>query len=192
MLEASDGRTIIGSLDGTISMLNDGKVVEWQPASAIDAPINHLCETPEGIAVATEGNGLFILKGTNLRHIRSSKGLPDANVRGLAVFDAQLLIATNAGLYRFGLKDNIVQNITASHGSSAIECRPGAMLHDGSFVWIGTAAGMVRVQISELPKQASAPKLTLSELQLFYHPIDWKQRDVATLSSGMPSALTLG
>ena len=192
MLEASDGRTIIGSLDGTISMLKDGKVVEWQPASAIDAPINHLCETPEGIAVATEGNGLFILKGTSLRHIRSSKGLPDANVRGLAVFDAQLLIATNAGLYRFGLKDNIVQNITASHGSSAIECRPGAMLHDGSFVWIGTAAGMVRVQISELPKQASAPKLTLSELQLFYHPIDWKQRDVATLSSGMPSALTLG
>jgi ligand-binding sensor domain-containing protein/serine phosphatase RsbU (regulator of sigma subunit) len=194
MLNTSDGRLMIGSLDGTLSQYVDGAVRTIDTEIKIDAPINHLSETKEGIWVATEGNGAFLLNGDRLIHYGANSGIPDLNVRSIMSVGNDLFAGTSSGIFRLMVGDTNVefQSIGANHQIGLLECRAGSILKEGSKVWFGTSKGVVCVKAREIRKRLAPPKLYFEGLQLFYHTVNWGERGLETDTAGMPTELVLG
>lgn len=194
LLLMDDGRVIIGSLDGTVSELQEGEFKELVPSISTAHTVNHLTPSEHGLLVATEGNGLFILDDAGeLRHLTARNGLPDMNVRSVADVDGQLYIGTSHGIYSIAVNDTVVraQTIDARSLGGVIGCRAGALLKEGGTLWFGTSRGIMRLQTRELPDISRPPHLFFEGLELFYRTVRWSDRNLSTDASGLPIQLSL-
>lgn len=193
LMQLSDGRVLIGSLDGTVSEFKDGQVTELASSSAIRNAVNHLLSTPLGILIATEGNGLFLLNDLRLRHFTDRSGLPDMNVRSAAEVDGHIYIGTGHGIFSVTVEDTLLsaQTIDARALGGVLECRAGAVLREGTTLWFGTSRGMMRLQTRELPDISRPPHLFFEGLELFYRPVKWAVLGYETDAAGLPMGLSL-
>jgi ligand-binding sensor domain-containing protein/serine phosphatase RsbU (regulator of sigma subunit) len=193
LLAQKDGSVVIGSLDGTLSKLRDGEITELRPSSAIINKVNHLAATTQGVCIATEGNGFFLLDGEKLRHFTTGNGLPDMNVRSAVQVDGLLYIGTAHGIFMLTVGDTVVRakTIDARALGGVLECRAGAVLQEGSTLWFGTSRGMMRLQTRELPDISLPPHLFFEGIELFYKQVKWRDRKLQTDAAGLPLGLSL-
>ncbi|MCF8257753.1 MAG: SpoIIE family protein phosphatase [Flavobacteriales bacterium] len=193
LANADNGRVLIGSLDGTVSEWDGDAVRELRPSSAIKSTVNHLVLTTRGTCIATEGNGLFLLKGGALLHFTDRNGLPDMNVRSAAEVEGHLYIGTAHGIFMLTMEDTSVRatTIDARALGGILECRAGAVLAEGTTLWFGTSRGMMRLQTRELPDITRSPHLFFEGVELFYRHVRWADKGFDPDRVGMPMGLTL-
>jgi ligand-binding sensor domain-containing protein/serine phosphatase RsbU (regulator of sigma subunit) len=186
-------QVLIGSMDGTVSVLNDGEVNQLLSASAIGAPVNHFSDTRSGICISTEGNGLFLFKDGKLRHITMEQGLPDRYVRSACEVMGKLYVGTSKGIFCVELEDVAlrVMTVQSSFKGESVECMPGALLQEGGTLWFGTSTGVIRFQPRQFPSSTSAPHLFMEGLDLFYKPVNWLEKGFGTDARGLPMELVL-
>ncbi len=186
-------QVLIGSMDGTVSVLNDRGVDQLLSASAIRAPVNHFAETRSGICISTEGNGLFLFKDGKLRHIAMEQGLPDRYVRSACEVMGKLYVGTSKGIFCVELEDVALRVITvqSSFKGESVECMPGALLQEGGTLWFGTSMGVIRFQPRQFPGSTGAPHLFMEGLELFYKPVNWLEKGFGTDGRGLPMELVL-
>ncbi len=190
----SDGdRVVIGSLDGTLSVYEQGEVRILFDATAVGAPVNHITGTDRGLLVSTEGNGLFLFNGSELRQFTTRQGLPDDRVRSATALDGGLFIGTPEGVFSIVVGDSLVtaRTVHTSFLDQRVECLPGALLHEGTMLWFGTTLGVMRFQPRQFSGHTPAPFLFLEGLELFYRPVKWADRGWTTDDGGMPAELVL-
>jgi ligand-binding sensor domain-containing protein/serine phosphatase RsbU (regulator of sigma subunit) len=193
MAGMADGSVAIGSLNGAVSLLRGGDVSVLAPSTVVGNRVNHLAATTQGLGVATEGNGLFLVENERIRHFTDAQGLPDMNVRSMAEVDGRIFIGTAQGIFSVELMDTVLraQAIDARAMGGVLECRAGSILLEGSTLWFGTSRGMMRLQTRELPDIIRPPHLFFHGLELFYKPVKWGNAGYDTDAAGLPVGLSL-
>ncbi len=95
--------------------------------------------------------------------------------------DSTLIVGTFKGFDKvtFAKSGNIkaITNYNANDGFSGVECNENAIFMDEQQqIWFGTVNGLTKYSPALEPHIATAPVLKITDIQLFFKPISWKER----------------
>jgi len=188
----ADGKGVVGTADGSVFIL-DGFMVEKRIELNANSPITDICESPFGLAIASQTDGLFLINGGAIRQVGPETGLVGASIRSLAAMGGKLFIGTIHGLEQLSLVgDSIrVREYDQSKGFLGKTCKRGAMLSDGNSLWIGTSEGITRFTENERSDDLFEPQTFLTDVQLDYKSVDWTTRGFEVSEMGLPNSLNL-
>ena len=173
-------------------MLN-GTTVETQIELNTNSPITDIAESPFGLAIASQTDGLFLVNGEAIRQVGRETGLVGASIRSLATMGDKLFIGTVHGLEQLSLVgDSLrVREYDGSKGFLGKTCKRGAMLASENELWIGTGEGITRFVESERSDDLFEPNTFITEVQLDYNSVNWADRGFQVSASGLPQKLSL-
>jgi ligand-binding sensor domain-containing protein/signal transduction histidine kinase len=143
---AEDDESVLAAVGPILYRCHNGKLLafEYKDAAPDYYWINCLCVAKDGtIWVASNGGGIYSLKGGQAQHLSPANGLSSDRVQCFCEdVDGSMWAGMNTGLAR--IKNGLVKNIRAENG--LVDERIFAMVPDDvGFFWICTGQGIVRV-----------------------------------------------
>ncbi|MCF8461315.1 MAG: SpoIIE family protein phosphatase [Flavobacteriales bacterium] len=188
----ADGKGVVGTADGSVFILDEFRV-EKKLELNTNSPITDICESPFGLAISSQTDGLYLVKDDAIRQVGTETGLVGASIRSLASMGGKLFIGTIHGLEQLSLVgDSIrVREYDQSKGFLGKTCKRGAMLTDGNSIWIGTSEGITRFTENERADDLFEPQTFLTEIQLDYNSVNWTKRGFDVSEMGLPQGLSL-
>ena len=140
----SDDLVWLGSVHG-LYYFDGEKANRFQPANQdFKHTVTDLIELQEGaLLIATNGNGLFILEGDQIRRITKEEGLTSNTIRSLFVdHEKRIWISTNAGISLVQFTGNQkVRKITTADGLTSNDVKSCFVTRDGR-LFVATAKGL--------------------------------------------------
>lgn len=192
LTRVSDGSVMIGTASGKVFSLDSfGEKKEIELAA--NSPITDICDSPFGIAIASQTDGLFLMNDSMIKQIDERSGLRGASLRSLSMLGEKLFIGTVHGLEQlWEVGDSLrVREYDQERGFLGKTCKRGAMLSHSNQLWIGTSEGITRFTENERSDDLFEPNTFLTELQLDYNSVNWAERGFETTELGLPKNLNL-
>ena len=187
-----DGTGVVGTADGSVFLMN-GLALDKRIELNANSPITDICESPFGLAISTQTDGLFLVNQEKIRQIGPETGLVGASIRSLAALGGKLFIGTVHGLEQLSLVGDSLRarEYDQSKGFLGKTCKRGAMLTDGNSLWIGTGEGITKFTENERSDDLFEPQTFLTDVQLDYKSVDWNARGFEVSEMGLPQELDL-
>ncbi|NQV52605.1 MAG: hypothetical protein HQ500_05445 [Flavobacteriales bacterium] len=125
-LTNANGHIWVGTSEGLVFQVNQSSaIVNDRITNALDARVNSIAVLGDMMAIATYGQGIFIVRPDTLIQIQVEDGLPDDYTYDVIFHDNRLWVGTDGGIaeldlvslacvvhsMRNGLPDNIVQSL---------------------------------------------------------------------------------
>lgn len=183
----------IGLFNGEVFSGNEESLKGPDQAFTSSA-INDLLQVDDLLFVATEGDGLFVVSDS-IQRISTDHGLPSNTIRAIAKHDGWIYVSTSKGISVLEQTSgwSIQKSYTGNNGLRWNDCQPNALTVRNNELWVGTASGVVILNLNEPEASQAAPQLQLGGLQLFYKDVDWAERKFEVdAKTGLPNDLVLG
>lgn len=190
--KTSDGSILIGAADGSIFKYQDGEAAKLdQPI--ITSRITDISTSEKRIAYGSADQGIWIDENGAITHVTEEGGLHNATIRSLIFQDGNLFAGTGNGVEEMIFEADTfrIEKHIRTHGFLGGSCKEGAVIHFGDRILFGTEKGIVEFATSELNRNDSPPKTTLTELQLSYQTVDWLGLGYDVTENGLPTDLSL-
>ncbi|MDP6909176.1 MAG: two-component regulator propeller domain-containing protein, partial [Flavobacteriales bacterium] len=188
----ADSTVLAGAADGSIFVLKNGEVTSKIKIDA-SSPVTDISNSKLGLAFATQADGLFIFKDEQTLHVNEASTAQLSSIRSLAQLGNSLYLGTANGMLQIQLDGDslTVTEFNKDDGFLNSACKRGAMLSDGSNLWVGTTNGITRFTAAEKKWNIIPPTVFLTELQLSYKQVDWYELGFGIDEIGLPQDLSL-
>ncbi len=162
-----------------------------------NAPVKQIVQDKTGhLFFRVEGEGIMRFSNGVPDFITMTDGLSSNNVHSL-VFDHTgiLWAGTQNGLNRISINDQ--QKLEIKHygredGFISIECNDNASLYDRlGNLWFGTMDGVTKLNPAKLHENYVEPQISITDIELFFKEVDWKDYAKEVTANGLPIDLTL-
>jgi class 3 adenylate cyclase/ligand-binding sensor domain-containing protein len=196
-LSVSEEDIIIGTQAGIIQYIPTTN--KWQRREeAGNYAINDIYQDASGNRwIATEGNGMWVLRNNTLRPFRLATSMPTLRIRSVCGDGQSLLYAgTAAGIIKLEIIPEepllLQHEIIGKKTLNSIECLPGSIIcSPKGNLWIGTYQGLIEYVPKNAFPDTTAPHLILEGLYLRHELYGLAETDAKIESNGTFSGLSL-
>ncbi len=190
--KAEDGTIFIGAEDGSVFRYAGGEATALEN-QGITSRITDIALAGTEMAIASKDDGIWFEKQGQLEPLRQVDELNGTEVRSLVFSNSQLIVGTANSMVSVMVQQDTLRAIRygREQGFLGGSCKEGAILAVGEDVFVGTEKGMVILDPNELKPDISAPRTTITELQLSYESVDWQGKGFETSEQGLPINLSL-
>lgn len=182
-VQDKNGRVWIGTGNG-VFVYNDGKIIRHY------GTVEGLCNSYAGCMTLDKFGTIWVgtdncvarFNGTSFKSITTNEGLTSGTVYLINTDNyGNIWVGTNKGLDKITLNNKgevqSIRNYGNDEGFKGIECNSRATCidKDGS-LWFGTIKGAIKFDLKEeLIRKPEMPSLHITNLKLFYAPVNWKK-----------------
>jgi ligand-binding sensor domain-containing protein/serine phosphatase RsbU (regulator of sigma subunit) len=203
MLQDKQGNIWIATMGG-LSKVDETSITNFTEKNGLaEKRINCIALDKQGnLVLGSMGGGVYRHAFTATKKDTFQVLVPDTllsspNVSAVCFIDDEtLLIATDKGLDKVQIRDNAVlkfASFNSSDGYTGVENNLNAVLKDSrGLVWFGTINGATICDFRNDMENAIPPQTNVTEIKLFFQPVNWKQRNAGDLNwFSMPSVFTM-
>ncbi len=181
LLHDTKGRLWIGTNNGLICRNGNDTKIYAENSGILNCICISISEDKNGtLWVATYGGGLHRLNGERFEQFNTSNSKIESDILYSVISDEQgnLWIGTQNGINHIVLDEKSqilnIRHYDKADGFLTNETNGAAIYKDkdGS-IWFGTIAGAFRCDPALLSQKIEAPKVAITNIRLFFKPIDW-------------------
>lgn len=187
-----DGRIAIGSKDGSLHIMNEGNVSRFQGFRP-NSHITDICETNGGFCIATLDDGIWLSEGERTVAINKEHGLPGSGANVVFQSGNRLYASSAQAMVQIRVTPDTVLVLTINNTDGYVggTAKSGASVRYDGVHFLGTEKGIARFDPAELRLNNHQPSTRITELQLSYETVNWRDLGFETDETGMPLHLEL-
>jgi ligand-binding sensor domain-containing protein/two-component sensor histidine kinase len=146
--------------------------------------------------IGTE-NGLYVFDGVKFSALSTGTSSGSRFVNFQQLVGSRMYVGTNNGLYVYNCENEEIvlrRRYGINDGLINLESNINSAFYDGTFLWFGTAEGLVRLDVrkAETNKEVKpSPLLNITGILLNYQPFDYAQYSDKLDRNGLPQSLEL-
>lgn len=142
-------------------------------------------------------NGLYLFNGIDYSTLKIGNNSGARFINFIEAVGTTMFVGTNNGVYVFDSKEDIpmaLKHYGLNSGLINLESNINSAYYDDTYLWFGTAEGMIRLRVDDSQSSSYAPikpSINFVQLLLNYQEFDYRNYAQRISKNGIPNQLQL-
>jgi ligand-binding sensor domain-containing protein/serine phosphatase RsbU (regulator of sigma subunit) len=187
----ADGSVLIGSKDGTVNKYLDGEVSKLENIQA-QSQITDINQSSLGLCITSLEDGLWLLTDENVLHLNENVGI-SSKTKFCFESGRRLYVGSGSSFYEIKPRNDTVAVTASGSGQGYLggAFKSAAVAGHNATYFIGTEKGITAFRPREMHTNNLPPLTQLTQLQLSYQTVNWKEKGFKLKPNGLPADLVL-